>query len=147
MRKGGRIVTVASMLGKLNKYNAETTAAFQSASTADSTAPTDQLMAQYQDSVDRGAAAEEAWPTSAYSVSKTGIISATSAIAKREKKMSSDRAVCVNTCCPGYVNTDLTKHRGRRTVEQGAMTPVHLALEGIGGVTGEFWEREEVSSW
>lgn len=29
----------------------------------------------------------------------------------------------------------------------GAKTPVKLAVGDLGGVSGEFWENEEVSSW
>ena len=37
-------------------------------------------------------------------------------------------SVLVNACCPGYVNTDMTKGNGAKTVDQGAKTPVMLAL-------------------
>jgi hypothetical protein len=31
-------------------------------------------------------------------------------------------------CCPGYVDTDMSNHKGSLTIEQGADTPVYLAL-------------------
>lgn len=31
-------------------------------------------------------------------------------------------------CCPGYVATALTKFKGTRTIDEGAVTSVHLAL-------------------
>ncbi|VDM29210.1 unnamed protein product [Toxocara canis] len=37
----------------------------------------------------------------------------------------------INTCCPGYVDTDMTSHKGPLTIEEGADTPIYLAtLEG-----------------
>jgi hypothetical protein len=30
-------------------------------------------------------------------------------------------------CCPGYVDTDMTNHGGRLTIDQGAETPIWLA--------------------
>jgi len=41
----------------------------------------------------------------------------------------------------------MTLQKGRKTVEQGAELPVRLALEDIGGVGGEFWERGGVGVW
>ncbi|CAH8669291.1 unnamed protein product [Dicrocoelium dendriticum] len=35
-------------------------------------------------------------------------------------------------CCPGYVATDLTDHKGTKTIEQGADTPFYLATLPIG---------------
>ena len=32
-------------------------------------------------------------------------------------------------CCPGYVATDMTQHKGPLKVEQGADTPVYLAVD------------------
>lgn len=55
--------------------------------------------------------------------------------------------ILINAVCPGYVKTDMTMGKGRKTVEQGAELPVKLALEDIDGVAGEFWERDGVSVW
>jgi carbonyl reductase 1 len=38
----------------------------------------------------------------------------------------------------------MTKGRGFKTPDQGAQTPVMLALEDIGGKTGLFWRDEEL---
>lgn len=50
----------------------------------------------------------------------------------------------VNACCPGYVATDMSSHRGIKTPLQGADTPVWLALLAPRGTTGKFFsERRE----
>jgi len=142
MRPSGRIVTLSSMIGKLNKYPPSITSAFRAArSPSDITT----LMDAFAASVARGTYAADGWPGSAYAVSKCGITGATMALGRRVKE--DGRGVCVNVCCPGYVRTDMTKGGGRKTPDQGARTPVLLALGDVGGASGEFWEHEEVSQW
>jgi len=41
----------------------------------------------------------------------------------------------------------MTKGKGRKTPDQGAQTPVMLAIEEIGGKSGAFWQHEEEISW
>lgn len=45
----------------------------------------------------------------------------------------------VNAVCPGFTATDLNKFRGPRTVEQGAVAAVRLALIGEDGPNGKFF--------
>ena len=50
----------------------------------------------------------------------------------------------VNACCPGYVDTDMSSHRGIKTPLQGADTPVWLALLAPKGTSGKFFsDRHE----
>lgn len=52
----------------------------------------------------------------------------------------------VNACCPGYVDTDMSSHRGIKTPLQGADTPVWLALLAPQGTSARFFsERKEES--
>ena len=53
----------------------------------------------------------------------------------------------VNVCDPGWVNTDMTKGKGPLTVDEGAKTPVFLALGEIGGKIGGFWKDEHIIEW
>ncbi|PIA97223.1 Carbonyl reductase [NADPH] 1 [Cercospora beticola] len=144
LREGGRLVNVCSMAGKLNKYSEEVRQAFVDASKSgvpDVTA----LMQRFQKSVDEGREKEDGFPSAAYAVSKAGEIAFTKVIAAEEKKKGRD--VLVNACCPGYVKTDMTRGGGRKTVDEGAQTPVLLALHDIGGKTGEFWQHEDTIEW
>jgi NAD(P)-dependent dehydrogenase (short-subunit alcohol dehydrogenase family) len=53
----------------------------------------------------------------------------------------------VNAATPGYVATDMNQHQGTRTVEEGAVTPVRLALLPDDGPTGGFFGDEGAVPW
>lgn len=137
-----RIVNVSSMVGKLNKYSPSITSAFRHAS---SVPQITELMQSFEKSVEAGTHSADGWPSSAYAVSKAGVTGMTKAIAVEQQKRGSK--VLLSSCCPGYVKTDMTKGGGRKTPDQGAQTPVKLALGDLGGKSGHFWEHEEVSPW
>ena len=136
LRNGGRMVNVSSAAGKLNKYSDEIRNAFLQAAKTAVPAVTS-LMEKFKQAVDDGKEKEAGFPSAAYAVSKAGETAFTKAIAMEEAKRG--RNVLVNACCPGYVKTDMTRGGGAKTPDQGAKTPVMLALEDIGGKTGEFW--------
>ena len=69
----------------------------------------------------------------------------TKVIAEREKAQGSK--VLINSCCPGYVVTDMTRGGGSKTPDEGAQTPVMLALGDIDGQTGLFWQNEKPIEW
>jgi len=53
----------------------------------------------------------------------------------------------VNAADPGYVATDMNRHQGVRTVEQGAATPVRLALLPPDGPTGGYFSDDGPLPW
>ena len=95
--------------------------------------------------VKAGKEKEEGFPSVAYAVSKAGEIAFTKIIALEAEK--NGKNVLINACCPGYVNTDMTKGNGTKTVDEGAVTPVLLALGEIRGKTGGFWRDEQSIEW
>jgi len=103
------------------------------------------LMEEFTEAVAEGGYEEKGWPGAAYAVSKAGVIGFTRIIAKEEREKG--KGVMVNVCCPGWVKTDMTRDTGAKTPDQGAQTPVMLAVEDIGGTTGEFWQHEEIIQW
>jgi carbonyl reductase 1 len=76
-----------------------------------------------------------------YGLSKLAVIAYTNVLARSEPTMR------VNSCCPGYCDTDMTSHSGPRPAEEGARTPVALALLPDDGPTGSFWENQQPSKW
>lgn len=114
IRPGGRLVNLCSMVGSLNKYSPALKESFLSASKT-SVSACSALMEKFTADVAAGKEKAEGWPSAAYAVSKAGEIAFTKAIAMEVEKSGKD--VLVNACCPGYVNTDMTKGNGVKTVE------------------------------
>lgn len=142
MREGGRIVNVASMAGVIDsKYSSAIRKRFLSAT---KTAEITELMEEFATAVEKDDY-QGTWPGAAYKVSKAGVIGMTKMLALENAKTGS--SVLINSCCPGYVVTDMTKGRGAKTPDQGAQTPVHLALGNINGSNGEFWRNEQIDNW
>jgi carbonyl reductase 1 len=62
----------------------------------------------------------DGWPNSTYQVSKVGV-SALSFIQQRAFDADPREDLVVNAVHPGYVDTDMTSHRGPLTIEQGKL--------------------------
>jgi carbonyl reductase 1 len=144
IRPGGRLVNVASRSGQLNKYSAPLKDSFLSASKT-SVSACSAIMEKFIGAVKAGKEKEEGFPSAAYAVSKAGEIAFTKVIALEAEE--NGKNVLINACCPGYVNTDMTKGNGSKTVDEGAETPVMLALGEIEGKTGGFWRSEKIIEW
>ncbi|KAL9122407.1 MAG: hypothetical protein Q9187_001044 [Circinaria calcarea] len=142
IKDGGRLVNVSSMAGKLGKYSASLRSQFLAADTVDKITS---LMEQFKQAVEAGKEVEQGWPRAAYAVSKAGSTGMTVVIAMEEKQKGSK--TLINSCCPGYVSTDMTKGNGAKTTDEGAQTPVLLALGNIGQQTGLFWQNEHPIEW
>lgn len=129
-------MNVSSVVGQLNsKYSEEIRTAFAESKTVNDVT---KLMEFFTKAVEQGEEKEQGWPSAAYAVSKSGVTGMTRAIALEVAEGQKGKGVLINSCCPGYVSTDMTKHRGAKTVDQGAQTPVLLACGDIGGTAGEF---------
>lgn len=142
LKPAGRMVNVASMSGKLNKYSDEIRNRFLASKTEDDVTS---IMKDFASAVEAGKEKEAGFPSAAYAVSKAGLVGATRALARTEKENGSK--VLINSCCPGYVDTDMSKHNGTKSPDEGAQTPVMLAIQDIKGQTGEFWQSEKLFEW
>ena len=58
-----------------------------------------------------------------------------------------DTPIKVNAADPGYTATDLNRHSGPRTVEQGATAAVRLATLPADGPTGGYFDEDGVVPW
>ncbi|KAI3418375.1 hypothetical protein GPALN_009696 [Globodera pallida] len=83
------------------------------------------------------------YPESAYSVSKAAEIALTLVQARELAR----RNIVVNACCPGYVDTDMTSHKGHRTIAQGAETPIFLAIDESVKSGGKFYFDKKPIDW
>ena len=79
----------------------------------------------------------------AYQSSKTALNAITVAYAKELR----ENGIKVNAADPGYTATDLNNHSGPRTVKQGALAVVRLALLDDDGPTGTFQDENGVVAW
>jgi NAD(P)-dependent dehydrogenase (short-subunit alcohol dehydrogenase family) len=77
----------------------------------------------------------------AYCLSKTALNAVTGLFA------AASPSICVNSVCPGWVQTDMGGPNATRTVEEGADTIVWLATEAPEGLTGKFLQRRKQIPW
>ena len=78
-----------------------------------------------------------------YRVSKTGLNALTRMLAAE----LDEENILVNSVCPGWVRTDMGGENARRSVEEGADTPVWLATLPDGGPTGRFFRDRKPIPW
>jgi NAD(P)-dependent dehydrogenase (short-subunit alcohol dehydrogenase family) len=79
----------------------------------------------------------------AYNSSKTAVNAITVQFAHELR----DTPIKVNAADPGYVATDMNRHQGVRSVEQGAATPVRLATLPADGPTGGYFNDDGPVPW
>ncbi|KAH9566895.1 hypothetical protein CY35_03G000700 [Sphagnum magellanicum] len=84
-------------------------------------------------------------PLETYAVSKVAVIAFVSVLHNTFfPQPGSGKKINVFSCCPGYVSTDINNNSGGNSVEEGADTPVWLALHSPEGGSGKFWAEREV---
>ena len=88
------------------------------------------------------------WPNMAYGMSKLGLTAITP-MQQDEMDKDNRKDIIINACCPGYVDTDMSSHKGHLTIDQGADTPLYLALlpPGIKTPQGKFVCERKVNEW
>jgi len=150
LKDGARVVNVSSSAGFLgNIPSQELKNKFASSDSALQVDELDQMMNDFIAACENGDHSEKGWPNSTYVVSKVGL-SALTRIQNREMQNTRGKAdIEINHVHPGYVDTDMTSHKGHLTPEQGAYAPLKLALSPPNsGVTGRyFWYTGEEIDW
>ena len=109
----------------------------------------DALARDFTSAAKDGTHADAGWPNSAYGVSKI-LLSALSRIQQREFDTDSGRKdLVVNHLHPGYVDTDMTSHRGPLTVDEGSRASIYAALLPAGTeLRGKYiWEDCTLKDW
>jgi carbonyl reductase 1 len=138
MRPGGRVVMVSSAMGKLSQLAPALRARFE-----DPTLSRGDLVALLESFVREVGArthARQGWPSNAYSVSKIGLNALVRVLARELER--DPRGILVNSADPGWVRTRMGGPAAPVSVEDGAKTPVYLALLPAGGPTGGFFARQ-----
>lgn len=135
----GRIVIVSTLYGRLKILQPHLQEQFSSPSLTEQQLIS--LMDQYVQDVTAGDHVSKGWSPSAYGVSKVGVNALTRVLA-RELSKDEDKDILVNTCCPGWVRTDMGGPNARLSPDQGAETPVYLALLPPRSPSGKLWSRQ-----
>ncbi|KAL1788437.1 carbonyl reductase [NADPH] 3 [Sigmodon hispidus] len=128
MKPHGRVVNVSSLQGSRALENCSED--LQEKFRCDTLTEGDlvDLMKKFVEDTKNEVHEREGWPDSAYGVSKLGVTVLSRILARQlDEKRGADR-ILLNACCPGWVKTDMARGQGSRTVEEGAETPVYLAL-------------------
>ncbi|RVW75277.1 (+)-neomenthol dehydrogenase [Vitis vinifera] len=90
----------------------------------------DEVLKEFLKDFKEGLLEAHSWPSylSAYIVSKAALNACTRILARKYPTF------CINCVCPGFVKTDMNYNNGILTVEEGAESPVSLALLPDGGL-------------
>jgi len=155
LKAGARVVNVSSMAGFLglldNTENKVASAALKAklANRELQISELDALMKQFEEAANAGTHLELGWRNSTYVASKIGM-SALSRIQHRELAKDTSRPdMVVNHVHPGYVDTDMSSHKGTLSVDQGAESAVYAALlPPITDIRGAYiWSNKMIVDW
>jgi carbonyl reductase 1 len=140
LRRAGRVVMVSSGLGKLSGLSPALRARL-----LDPGLTKDDLvrsMNEFVLAVAEGVHGDRGWPSSAYSVSKMGLNMLARVLAR---DLANDpRDIGVTSADPGWVRTAMGGSGAPRSVEEGARTPVWLALSPDAPKSGFFRDEKAI---
>ena len=148
VRSGGRVVNVSSMASgmSLKKCSPDLQTVFRSPVITE-----EQLVSRMQEFVEyakQGVHEEKGYPSWAYGVSKIGV-TVMSRIQARVMREDGKNDILLNACCPGWVRTDMAGPKAPKSPDEGAETPVYLALLPPGSTEphGQYVSNKKVRSW
>ncbi|CAF4924479.1 unnamed protein product [Pieris macdunnoughi] len=142
LRNGARVINISSSCGHLSKIKSEKlrnrlkdpNLTIEGLSS---------MMQEYIDAAKQGTHAGD-WGNSCYVVSKVAV----TALTMVQQRMLADRDIKVNAVHPGYVDTDMTSHKGVLTIDEGAVAPLYIALDAPDSVKGQYvWKDKRIISW
>lgn len=138
-----RIINVSSSIGKLRNIPNERIKGVLGDAENLAEEKVDEILNEFLRDFKDGLLEEKGWPSpmAAYIVSKAALSAYTRILAKNYP------SIIINCVCPGFVRTDLTGNMGYLSIEEGAESPVKLALMPHGSPSGLFFLRNEVSSF
>lgn len=145
----GRVVNVSSMQSckALERCSPELQQKFRSdAITEDELV---QLMTKFVEDTKKNVHEKEGWPNTAYGVSKIGVTVLSRIQARLLNEQRKGEHILLNACCPGWVRTDMAGPKAPKSPEEGAETPVYLALlpSDVDAPHGQYVSEKTVQPW
>ncbi|KAM9253174.1 carbonyl reductase [NADPH] 1-like [Dugong dugon] len=145
----GRVVNVSSMasIQALKSCSPELQQRFRSETITEEELVA--LMKKFVEDTKNGVHQKEGWPNTAYGVSKIGVTVLSRIHARNLSAQRGGDKILLNACCPGWVRTDMTGPNATKSPEEGAETPVYLALlpSDAEGPHGQFVSEKRVRQW
>ncbi|KAM4047920.1 carbonyl reductase [NADPH] 1-like [Anomaloglossus baeobatrachus] len=149
IRPNGRLVNISSIFSHttLPKCSPELQERFRSDTITEDELV--KLMEQFVEDAKNGVQEEKGWPTFAYGVSKIGVTVLSRIQARQLKETRKREGIIVNSCCPGWVRTGMTGPDATKSPDEGAITPVYLALlpTSVDSPYGELVSDKKILTW
>jgi len=134
LKPGARVVNMSSSAGFLGHIGARSgdkekaEELRRKLSSSSLTVPElDGLMSNFVETANAGTHGSYGWPNSTYVVSKIGW-SALSRIQQRQMDQDPRQDIVINHVHPGYVDTDMTSHKGVLSIDRGSESGLFAAL-------------------
>ncbi|XP_077336051.1 carbonyl reductase [NADPH] 1-like [Lithobates pipiens] len=145
----GRVVNVSSMVSP--RALAQCSREFQERFRSDTITEEElvKLMEKFVEDAKNGVHQEKGWANTAYGISKIGVTVLSRIQARKLKETRKGDGIILNACCPGWVRTDMAGPNAPKTPDEGAETPVYLALlpESVDSPHGELVSEKNVLAW
>jgi len=148
LRAGARVVNVSSFVSTFgwNKCSANLQGRLRNIG---SISELDEIMNEFISAAESDTCEGKGWPKSAYAISKVAVSMLTELQQKEFDADTTRQDVIVNSGDPGFVDTDMTSHKGKKTIDDGADTLLYLATlpPNMSEPKGQFASERKIVVW